>query len=127
MTRGGMIKGAKRGVFLAVGLFALALGLAGVVLPVLPTTPFLILAVACFARSSGRLERWLLEHRRFGPPLRDWRERGAVPPRAKAMAAVGSAAGFAVFLMTGHHGLLLTGGVAILMLSGIAYVFTRPS
>lgn len=116
-----------RGVFLCLGLGFVALGLVGVALPVLPTTPFLILAVACFARSSERLERRLLDHPRFGPPLRAWRERGAIPRRAKIMALAGTSLGFAVFLVTARHGLLLTGAVALLMLGGLAFVFTRPS
>lgn len=74
---------ALRGVYLAVGLLFVALGFVGAFLPVLPTTPFLILAAACFARSSRQLESWLLDHPRFVPTLRDWRERGAIPDQGE--------------------------------------------
>jgi uncharacterized membrane protein YbaN (DUF454 family) len=117
----------SRAVFLVVGLLFVAIGLVGVALPVLPTTPFLILAVACFARSSLRLEAWLLDHPRFGPPLRLWRDRGAIPPRAKAAAAAGSALGFVLFQITTHPGPLATATVALFMLGGLGYVLTRPS
>jgi hypothetical protein len=72
-----------RSVYLVLGFIFIALGFVGAFLPVLPTTPFLILATTCFARSSPRLESWLLSHPRFGPSLRAWRERGAIPLRAK--------------------------------------------
>ncbi len=116
-----------RGVFLVAGIFFVALGFIGAFLPVLPTTPFLILAAACFTRSSPRLENWLLQHPRFGSLLRAWRERGAIPVKAKLMALGGMAIGFAGFWFGSHPGPWLTAAVALLMLTGLAYVFTRPS
>ncbi len=61
-----------RWVLIAAGLISLALGITGVFLPGLPTTPFLILSTYCFAKASPRLHRWLLEHPTIGPPLKDW-------------------------------------------------------
>ncbi len=72
----------------AAGALALLTGIVGIFLPVLPTTPFVLLAAFCLSRSSARAEAWLLQHPRFGPMVRDWRERRAIPLRAKQLAWV---------------------------------------
>jgi uncharacterized membrane protein YbaN (DUF454 family) len=73
---------------LAAGLLCLALGAVGIFVPLLPTTPFLLLAAACFSRSSRRMHAWLLGNRIFGPILRDWEERRAIARRTKLLATV---------------------------------------
>jgi len=72
----------------AAGVLALAAGIVGIFLPLLPTTPFVLLAAFCFSRGSERCERWLVEHPRFGPMVLDWRANRAVPLRAKQLATV---------------------------------------
>ena len=69
-------------------LLSLLLGLVGVVLPGLPTVPFLLLAAWAGGRGWPALEQWLLQHPRFGPTLRQWREKGSVPRRAKWAASI---------------------------------------
>ena len=69
----------------AVGLVAVGLGLAGMFLPLLPTTPFLLLAAALFFRSSPRLYAWLLGHRTLGPYIRNFREHKAIPLHTKVV------------------------------------------
>lgn len=71
---------------LTLGLIFVALGAVGVVLPVLPTTPFLLLAAACFARSSPRFYGWLLNSHLFGQLIRNWRDSRSIPRRAKRVA-----------------------------------------
>ncbi|CFX57547.1 conserved membrane protein of unknown function [Candidatus Filomicrobium marinum] len=116
----------KRVGFLALGYFFVGLGFVGAFLPVLPTVPFLILAVACFARSSPRLEMRLMTHPRFGPPLMRWRERGAIPRRTKIVACSCMAASYAVFWFGARPSPLIAGLVAALMLTGAVYVVSRP-
>jgi uncharacterized protein len=91
----------QRLLWAAAGALALVTGIVGIFLPLLPTTPFVLLAAFCFSRGSERCERWLLEHPRFGPMVHDWRERRAVPLRAKQLATVMMAAGslWAAFTM----------------------------
>ncbi|MEO0382719.1 MAG: YbaN family protein [Pseudomonadota bacterium] len=75
-----------RFVWLVVGWACVGVGALGVVLPLLPTTPFLILAAAAFGRSSPRLRSWLLRHGTLGPIIEAWEQNGAIPRRAKLLA-----------------------------------------
>lgn len=80
------MNGASRSVWLAVGAFSLACGVVGAVLPLLPTTPFVLLSAYAFARSSPRLYRWLILHPQFGPLIINWNRYGAIDRRAKVIA-----------------------------------------
>lgn len=86
----------RRWVWMICGFLCLIMGVAGIVLPLLPTTPFVLLAAFCFSRGSERCDQWLLSHRRFGSMVRDWRANRALSLRAKqlatAMMAVSSVA-----------------------------------
>ncbi|WP_449253643.1 YbaN family protein [Brevundimonas naejangsanensis] len=113
--------------WLALGLMFVGLGFIGAFVPLMPTTIFLILAAACFTRSSPRLEAWLLNHPRFGPTLRAWRAEGAVPRRAKIAACLGMAVGFGLFWLVVRPGLWLGLTVAVAMTVCAVFVASRPS
>ena len=87
-----MLKGSRdfglKVFWLVTGLLALAAGMAGAALPMLPTTPFLLLAAFCFARSSNRMSRWLANHQVFGPVIENWRHNGSIDRKSKWMAMV---------------------------------------
>lgn len=73
--------------FALLGLLSLALGIVGIFLPVLPTTPFVLLSAFLFAKSSPRLHFWLVNHPRFGHLIKNWEERRAIPKYAKIMSS----------------------------------------
>lgn len=77
-----------RGLYWAAGSVSLALGVLGVLLPGLPTTPFVLLAAACYAKASPRLHAWLLNHRLTGPMLRDWEAHRSLTRRTKTISVV---------------------------------------
>lgn len=89
----------KRGLFLLLGLTALALGLLGIVLPLLPTVPFILLAAFCFARSSERLHHWLMTHPWFADALTQWQEQRAMRKGLKRKAMIVSALSFSVSII----------------------------
>jgi len=76
----------KRGALVCGGLLSLVLAVLGVILPGLPTTPFVLLAAACFAKASPRLHAWLLAHRWMGPMVRDWEVHRTLPLKVKCLA-----------------------------------------
>ena len=103
----------------------LALGIVGLFLPLLPGTLFLIFAAACFTRSSPRFEAWLLDHPRFGPPVRAWRASGSIPRRAKIFACASLALSWWVLYATAAPFYVQT--VCLVIFIGVgAYVATRP-
>lgn len=116
---------ARRAGFMGLGAASLALGVAGAFLPLLPTVPFLVLAVWCFARSSPRLERWVLDHPRLGPPVRRWREHGVVSLRAKVLATawLGLSSASAWYMGGARLGAIATTVCALVLL----FLWTRPS
>jgi hypothetical protein len=86
----------QRILWVLLGAVSLLTGIAGIFIPLLPTTPFVLLAAFCFARGSERCESWLLAHPRFGPMVRNWRERRVVPLRAKQLASFMMVVGCAI-------------------------------
>lgn len=115
-----------RACFWVFGSAALLLGIIGVFLPLLPTTPFILLSAACFARASPRVEAWLLNHKTFGPVIADWRDRRAIPVKGKVAACLGMSISFGLFLAFSHPAPWLIALVFISLTSIAAYVVSRP-
>jgi uncharacterized membrane protein YbaN (DUF454 family) len=118
---------AGRLVYLALGWAFFALGAIGAVLPLLPTTPFMLLALGAFARGSTRLETWLLDHRWFGPRLRAWRRGRVVPWSVKITAWVTMAISMTVMIVMGRASGTLIAVTGALMAVGVLYVASCPS
>jgi uncharacterized protein len=114
----------KRQLYLAAGGTAAALGVIGIFLPIMPTVPFLILAAFCFARSSPALEAKIMNHPIYGPPIRHWRENGAISRRGKLAATLAFSASliFGYFTLSGYW-LLVPPTIAAIALS---WIWTRP-
>ncbi len=106
-----------RAVFLGLGLLALLLAVAGIFLPMLPTTPFVLLAAACFARGSEFLHDKMLAHRIAGPIIREWHEHRSMPPGVKpwAFLLMGLSFGASILLMETpwHRAMLAAIGIVL--------------
>lgn len=116
-----------RWAYLALGWTFFGLGFLGAFLPVLPTTPLMILALWAFTRGSARLQHWLYNHPTFGPPLQRWHENRVIPARAK-MASVGAMSvsfGYLLIFTDLSPAILVATGA--LMAYGAWYVLTKPS
>ena len=115
-----------RALYVLLGSLSLVVGAIGVLVPLLPTTPFVLLAAWAYARGSRRFEHWLLHHPRFGPMISDWREHGAVPGRAKAVATavILSSVALVCSLQVATHAKLAAGTTCTCVL---VFLLTRPS
>ena len=113
-----------RRLFFAGGMIAVGLAAIGAALPIVPTVPFLLVAVYCFARSNPEWERRIVEHPHWGPQIRDWRERRAIGRRAKLLSIAAMAAG-AVFTYVTLGEPWYFVSIAILVIAG-GWIATRP-
>jgi uncharacterized membrane protein YbaN (DUF454 family) len=116
-----------RALFIVLGTVFLGLGALGLVLPVLPTTPFVLLAAACYLRASDRLHRRLVTSRTFGPTIVAWQEHGAIPPRAKAIAIALIALTFGLSVLFVVEPPLMRAGLVALGIVLSVWLLRRPS
>ena len=114
-----------RGLWWLLAYGSLALGLVGIVVPGLPTVPFILLSAFAAARGSARLHRWLLAHRLFGPMIRDWQAHGAVSRRAKRLAVATMLASALLMLAWMPDRRMAVAGIAA-MAGVAAWLWRRP-
>lgn len=93
----------QRILLITLGMFFLAISVIGIILPGLPGTPFLLLAAACFAKSSPRLYNWLHNHKIFGPILTNWKKDRSIPKNAKRVALLMILLGAVAVILTVDH------------------------
>jgi len=100
-------------------------GTLGIIVPLLPTVPLMILAAFCFGKSSPRLHRWLTDHPAYGPHIRDWRDRGAIRPGGKRAATLAIAAAFGLSVLLGVRPALLA-VQAVVLIAVLVFIWSRP-
>lgn len=113
--------------YFILGWVFFVIGAIGVVLPVLPTTPFMILALWAFAKSSKRFYRWLYHHELFGPLLQKWQQHRVIPLPAKVLSVSMMLASFAYLVFIRHLNVYILIVIAVLMLYGVWFILTKPS
>jgi len=116
----------QRHIYLVLGWIFTGLGFLGAFLPLLPTTPFLLVAVWAFSKSSPRLKRWLFTHPRFGPYIRDWFNQGAISRRAKivSISFMSLSLGFSLVISDNMYVHI---ALAVIMVATATFILTRPS
>ena len=112
--------------WISAGFIALGIGIAGIVLPLVPTVPLVLLASFCFAKSSKRLHSWLVSHKTFGPMIHDWSRNCAISRNAKRAATISIIAviGISIALGVPQHVII----IQIVTLSCVLrFIWTRPN
>lgn len=121
-----MLTRAARLAWLCVGLVALSLGAIGIALPLLPTTPFILVAALAFARSSNRLHDWLITHNIFGPLIDNWQRYGAISQRAKVVSVTSMGLLIVISLALAAPVSLIVLQLVVLGIAAL-FILSRPS
>jgi len=117
----------KRALFLFLGWLSIAVGIAGIFLPIIPTTPLAILAAWFFSRSSVRWHTWLLQHRIFGPTIATWEAHGVISQKAKILATTMMVILFSYTLIFVHVSIYIKSVISLIGLCVLIFIWTRPS
>jgi uncharacterized membrane protein YbaN (DUF454 family) len=120
-----VITHAKRLTLILIGFISLALGALGIFVPLLPTTPFLLLSAFAFANSSERMHQWLLDHNLFGPLIDNWRQHRAISRRAKVVSILSMVAILMISVLMPVPTYIIVIQVFVLSTTAI-FVLSRP-
>lgn len=112
---------------LVAGWSSLGLGIIGIILPLLPTTPFVLLSAYCFSKSSPRLHQWLTQQPTLGPMIQNWERYGSISKGAKVTATVLMVGLFSVSFFVLQMGIMLKGWLLFIVTGVLSYIWTRPS
>ena len=113
-------------VVIASGWMSLVLGIIGIFLPLLPTTPFVLLSAYCFSKSSPRLHHWLLNQPHLGPMIQNWEQHGSISQNAKVTATVLMIALFSFSLYFLNFSLIIKGTLICICTGVLCFIWTRP-
>lgn len=116
-----------RFIVMTAGWISLILGIIGIFLPLLPTTPFVLLSAACFSKSSPRLYRWLINQPRLGPMIRNWEQHGSISQSAKVTATVLMISLFSLSFLFLNLSLLFRGALVCTGAGVLWFIWTRPT
>ena len=113
-------------VAMAAGWISLILGIIGIFLPLLPTTPFVLLSAYCFSKSSPRLHHWLIHQPRLGPMIQNWEQQGSISQNAKVTATVLMVGLFSLSLLFLDLSLLFKSSLVCTGAGVLGFIWTRP-
>ena len=113
--------------YIALGWLSLGLGIVGIVVPLLPTTPFILLSAFCVSRSSRRFHLWLLNHKVFGSIVRDWERDGVISLKAKILASVSMISMVSLSLYLVALPMFAIVMITLTIVAVLLFIWTRPS
>ncbi len=117
----------KKTIYISLGSIFLGLGLLGAFLPILPTTPFILLSAYFYSHGSPKLHKWLLNSPMFGPVIKNWEENGSISMRAKILATISITLLFTYSLLILDKPLLIKVLLVVVAISILIFIWTRPT